>query len=285
MRKKSAQHKTPQDYKRIVVPVSGGKDSQLCFAMAIDLVGPAKVLGVHQHTGFDHPLTYEHMNYMREHYGAEIIDVHSDQYKTVPEVMYGEIMVPSRHARLCTRILKTGPWFKWLKEQPDAMEMLVLLGMRAAESTNRRSNYGDLSDSDIYRMADISGECPAALREVRCQLPIVSMSTPRVYSTLRERGDKINPLYALGHKRVGCFPCLLAGKGSMKLTVRDPVGRKNIEIINHAIKFVEKKRPELVISDFFDHDLDDLLANKEQDPFGILEDDEQTAGGCSWCNQ
>ena len=273
----------PGTWSRIVVPVSGGKDSQVCLALAVDAVGPDRVLGVHQHTGFDHPLTYEHMDYMRARYEVPILDVKNPNYETVPDVMMTEVMLPSRHARLCTRLLKTDPWFRWLREQSDADQMLVLLGMRAAESVDRRKNYGDLVATDLHTMGEISSESPKKTAAVKVQLPIVNWTTPQVFEFLRHRGDKINPLYAKGHKRVGCFPCVLAGKGSMELTVRDPIGRQNIEQLSDAIHVIQWARPELDISGFFDHDLPTLLAKKTADPFGFMEEDEQTAGGCSWC--
>lgn len=286
MRRELAQlHIAPGDWKKIIVPVSGGKDSQVCMALAVDAAGSDNVLGVHQHTGFDHPLTYQHMNYMRDRYKVQILDIRNPKFDSVPDLMLQEVILPSRHARLCTRLLKTGPWFQWLKQQPDSNDYLVFLGMRAAESPNRRDKYGSLANLDVYRLGDISGECPASLKEVRAQLPIVTRSTSWVFEFLRSRGDKVNPLYAKGHKRVGCFPCALAGKASMRLTARDTIGRANIGAMSDAIQLIQWARPELVISDFFDHDLEAILNLKEPDPFGWEEqEDEEQVGGCSWCN-
>lgn len=240
---------------------------------------------VHQHTGFDHPLTYEHMQYMKERYQLPLIDVYSKRYKTVPEVMHGEVIIPSRFARACTKHLKTRPWFAWLKEQPDHASMLVLLGMRAQESADRKEKYGELADGDEFEMGDISTECPKALRKVRTQLPIVSWSTQRVFEFLRDAGDKVNPLYARGHKRVGCYPCVLAGQRDFKLAARDPVGRAHIEAIRQEIVFIKSRRPLMNEKDFFDHDLAAMLDKKEADPFGFNDDEaDDNAGGCSWCN-
>lgn len=265
---------------RILVPVSGGKDSQMCMAMAVDTVGPARVLGIHQHTGFDHPDTYAHMDYMRERYGVDIINTKSHRYTDVPDVMMGEVMVPGRFARLCTRQLKTGPWFRWLAKQPDLDTIEVWLGMRASESQNRRENYGGLLNGDVYAMGDTSNECPASCRNVATRLPIVEVSTPSVFEFLRRRGDKINPLYKKGHKRVGCFPCVLAGKNSLRLVASDPVGRENLLTVQAAVQVIQWARQD----SFFEHDLDDILSGRN-DPFGLLtQDDDEQAGGCSWCN-
>jgi 3'-phosphoadenosine 5'-phosphosulfate sulfotransferase (PAPS reductase)/FAD synthetase len=269
----------------IIVPVSGGKDSQACIALACDRVGSENVLGVHQHTNFDHSVTYAHMDYMRKRYSIDIVDIHSKQYKSVPEVITGKVMVPTRMARMCTRLLKTGPWFKWLAEHHQYQNSIIYLGMRAAESPGRRSSYGDLKDDDVYDMGDISGECPTKLRKIRTQLPIVTWSTPTVFEFLRARGDKINPLYSKGHKRVGCFPCLLSGPTSMALTARDPEGREHLRQVQQALAFVEERRPTIMVNKLFPHDIAALLDKKEADPFGFLETEEDAqASGCSWCN-
>jgi len=256
------------------------------MALAVDRYGADKVLGVHQNTGFDHSLTYAHMDYMRERYGTEIIDIKSERFEDVPDVMLHYSMIPSRQARLCTRQLKTGPWFRWLAQQEDKDTLLVYLGMRAAESMDRRKNYGDLGNDDLYEMGDISGECPKSCALVAAQLPIVSMSTADVFEFARKRGDKLNPLYKMGHKRVGCFPCALAGPRSLKMTARDPEGRANIALLGDIAHIVKWSRPEQDLTPIWPHDIDAILSGKDDlDPFGFREQQEEdNAGGCSWCN-
>ncbi len=46
---------------KIVVPVSGGKDSQACLKMAVSEVGADHVIGLFCDTQFEHPLTYAHV--------------------------------------------------------------------------------------------------------------------------------------------------------------------------------------------------------------------------------
>ena len=253
------------------------------MALAVDRYGSDKVLGIHQHTGFDHPLTYEHMDYMRGRYGVEIQDIKNQTYATVPEVMIGEKIIPSRLARVCTDRLKTTTFFKWLQSRPMAEvdDMLILLGMRAAESNNRRERYKDNTDEDLYTMLEVNQNCPKDVGHVKVMLPIVEWTTPTVFEFLRKRGDKINPLYAKGFSRVGCFPCVLAGKQTMRLVARDPHGRENLRSLQQAIEIVRAGNPRAL----FDQDIPSLLANKEADPFGIFEmEEEEQAGGCSWCN-
>ena len=57
---------------KIVVPVSGGKDSQACMKMAVKEVGTENVLGLFCDTKFEHPKTYQHVKDIAEMYGVKI---------------------------------------------------------------------------------------------------------------------------------------------------------------------------------------------------------------------
>lgn len=57
---------------KIVVPVSGGKDSQACLKMAVSEVGADHVLGLFCDTQFEHPLTYAHVEKLKTLYGVQI---------------------------------------------------------------------------------------------------------------------------------------------------------------------------------------------------------------------
>ena len=62
---------------KIVVPVSGGKDSQACLKMAVSEVGADHVIGLFCDTQFEHPLTYAHVDKMRNLYGVRIETVNN----------------------------------------------------------------------------------------------------------------------------------------------------------------------------------------------------------------
>lgn len=267
---------------RVLVPVSGGKDSQACVALAVDEFGVEQVEMVHQHTGFDHPLTYTHMQYMVERYSVPLITIKSEKYVDVPDVIAGTNIIPNSRVRVCTEELKLKPWFAWLKKQPDKDSILIWLGMRAPESTQRMERYAEFRNDEVFDLGDLQPrKTPKAIRHIKCQLRIVEQTTPWVFEFLRSRKDKINPLYGMGHFRVGCFPCALAGKRTMHLTARDPVGRQHMQALDVQVKRVFAIRkfdePERV----FEHDLQAILEHKDADPFGLRDDD---GGGCSWCN-
>lgn len=267
--------------RNIIVPVSGGKDSQACVALAVERFGADRVEMLHQNTGFDHSLTYAHLLYMQDRYQVPLTEIRSQKYDSVPAVMRGEKVIPTRFARACTRQLKMVPHFNWLAEHPDRASLLVWLGMRAAESAHRRKNYRGFSPTDRHRLVEISPDCPQK-SDVDVELPIVDKSTGWVYDyLLRKRKDKINPLYSYGHGRVGCYPCVFWGKKDLTIAARDPEGRKNIKAFQEAIVFVKNHYKGRNLNSLYDKDLEAILKG-EVDPFGLHDDD--GGSGCSWCS-
>lgn len=267
--------------RNIIVPVSGGKDSQLCVALAVERFGPDRVEMLHQKTGFDHSVTYQHLLYMQDRYQVPLTNIQSEKYHSVPEVMVGEKVIPTRFARACTRQLKMFPYFNWLAAHPNRTDLLVWLGMRAAESIHRRKNYGGFSPTDRHRLVEINPDCPLK-SDVAVELPIVDKSTGWVYDyLLRKRRDRINPLYSKGHGRVGCYPCIFWGKKDLTIAARDPEGRVNIKALQQAIVIVKKHYKGRDLDSLYDQDLEAILKG-ERDPFGLHSDD--NGSGCSWCS-
>ena len=68
---------------KIVIPISGGKDSQCCLKLALKEYKPSEILGLFCDTKFEHPITYKHIERMRRNlYGVKIhtIRPRSHQY-------------------------------------------------------------------------------------------------------------------------------------------------------------------------------------------------------------
>lgn len=281
----------PSAWDAVILPVSGGKDSQLLTRLAVNTPGMRDVLTViHNWTGYDHSLTLQHMEYMKERYGIDrITDTRSAKYEDVFDLIKKERYFPNSLARNCTSLLKIEPFGHWLRDHGFAKrKTLVLLGMRGAESTSRAEQYSDVLPSDMFSICDISKDYVRSVKPVQCQLPIVNWSTSEVFDHLRQCGDKVNPLYERGHRRVGCYPCLLAGDGEWKLAMKDPEGRAHVrKLILQEDEFLndtsEKKRK--LIRIHLTRDVRGMLANAEAgrgDPFGFDGGDEDP--GCALCN-
>ena len=194
---------------KVLVPISGGKDSQACLELAIREHGPEAVRGLFCDTQFEHPLTYKHVEWMETHYGVKIDRVTGGSVLEKTR-KYGRF--PGGGARHCTdelKIRETRIYCKALAEVQGGFE--VWYGMRSAESSQREKRYEGKLSEDLYEPHEIMpNKYPKYLGKmgVRFRLPILDWTEQEVLDLLDGRQ---NPLYAAGFTRVGCFPCLAAG--------------------------------------------------------------------------
>jgi 3'-phosphoadenosine 5'-phosphosulfate sulfotransferase (PAPS reductase)/FAD synthetase len=216
----------------IIVPVSGGKDSQVVLSLALKKYSRARVVCVHQNTGFDHPLTYKQLKAMEKFYGVPVEHTKSKFGGMLPFLRSAGYF-PNSAARGCTQRLKQEPFAAWLKARGFNKENCeIWFGMRSDESQARNKKYGGLRSSDRFTLSDISPFYGAgsrrALGAIPVRLPIVHYTTARVFRHIAEEGAPLNALYAKGHVRVGCYPCLLARKSEWAAAGKDRTGQKHI---------------------------------------------------------
>ena len=217
--------------KVIIVPVSGGKDSQVVLSLALKTGRP--IVCVHQNTGFDHSLTYQQLADMEKFYGVTV-------EHTVSEGMFNFLETsgyfPNSSARGCTQRLKQRPFAKWLLDKGYTKDNAeIWFGMRADESRDRANKYGDIGIDDDVTLCDIAmyygttKKLRDGIGQIPVKLPIVSWATEDIFEYIAQEKAPINPLYARGHSRVGCYPCLLARKSEWQAAGKDPIGREHIE--------------------------------------------------------
>jgi len=221
MFKLSRKNKTERINKimQIIVPVSGGKDSQACLKLAVDKYGAENVQGMFCDTYNEHPMTYSHIALMEILYGVEIITVidHKFPGRNVWERIRNRGQFPRDNTRFCTQQLKIQAACRYYKEllttdrYKDGYQ--VWYGMRGTdESTQRTNKYSkyipmDIDDQrELIDANDMNSTFPKKLakQNVWFVLPVVEWTTQDIFHFL---GDDINPLYNHGFKRVGCFPC------------------------------------------------------------------------------
>ncbi len=223
--------------KTLIVPVSGGKDSQVVLSLALDEVSRTgqPLVCVHQNTGFDHPDTYVHMKEMEVFYNVSIehtVNKYGGMFGFLNNAGY----FPASNARGCTSNLKQEPFRDWLIAKgfnKDNCE--IWFGMRADESAARSNKYGGKSASEQMELAEVSDFYGAnkALRDtigtIPTFLPILDWTTEEVFAHLGQEGAPLNPLYSRGHIRVGCYPCLLSRKAEWTAAGKDETGRGHIQ--------------------------------------------------------
>lgn len=171
----------------IIIPVSGGKDSQVVLSQAV-ASGVENIVCVHQSTGYDHPDTYRHLEWMKLWYGVEIeftVSKYGDMFGLLEQVQY----FPNSAARGCTQRLKQEPFADWLIRRGFNKENAVIwFGMRADESATRDEKYGHLDpDEEFFTLSDVAQfygsnkSCARASARFRCAFPS-STGRPRTFS-------------------------------------------------------------------------------------------------------
>lgn len=219
---------------KIVVPISGGKDSQACLKLALKEYDKTEVLGLFCDTKFEHPLTYAHIENIKDLYGVEIKTINAG---SVVEKILKYKRFPGGGARHCTDELKIQPskkFYKEFAEQQGGFE--VWCGMRTNESHERATRYADKINTEVYPPHEVLSKYPKYLHKlgVSFRLPVLDMSTQDIFDILN--GEE-NKLYAQGFDRVGCFPCLASGdKWKEKAFGHDKFGMNQKVIVTELEK-------------------------------------------------
>jgi 3'-phosphoadenosine 5'-phosphosulfate sulfotransferase (PAPS reductase)/FAD synthetase len=223
---------------KVLVPISGGKDSQASLKLAAQKYEPYEIRGLFCDTQFEHPLTYKHIDRLSCLYGPIRIDTVTGGSVLEKSLKYSRF--PGGGARHCTdelKIRETKIYCKALAEElGHGFE--VWYGMRTGESHARAKRYAGKVCDELYPPHEvIPSKYPKYLAKlgVMFRLPILDWSKEEVLDFLD--GEE-NPLYLQGFDRVGCFPCLASGdKWKEKAFSHDVTGRHHYE----QVRFVSRR--------------------------------------------
>jgi 3'-phosphoadenosine 5'-phosphosulfate sulfotransferase (PAPS reductase)/FAD synthetase len=227
---------------KILVPVSGGKDSQASLKLALEHYEPHEIRGLFCDTNFEHHITYKHVNEtLRDLYGVRI-DTVSGGDVLGKSVKYGRF--PGGGARHCTdelKIRETRIYCHALAyeqgsrvankrkgiEASSAGGFEVWYGMRSKESPERAKRYAGKVCDELYPPHEvIRSKYPKYLEKlgVMFRLCVLDWTDQDVIDYVG--WDNLNPLYHAKFPRVGCFPCLASGdKWKAKAFTHDDFGR------------------------------------------------------------
>ncbi len=225
---------------KVLVPISGGKDSQAALKLALERFAPHEIRGLFCDTQFEHPLTYAHIEKMRQMYGVRI-DTVSGGSVLQKSVKYGRF--PGGGARHCTdelKIRETRIYCKALAEQ-QGCGFEVWYGMRSAESHERRKRYSGKVCDELYAPHEVM---PSKYPKYLAKLGVI-FRLCILHWTEREVLDFLdgeeNPLYAAGFPRVGCFPCQASGdKWKEKAYQFDEFGRQQYQRVQFVARQIGK---------------------------------------------
>jgi 3'-phosphoadenosine 5'-phosphosulfate sulfotransferase (PAPS reductase)/FAD synthetase len=210
---------------KVLVPVSGGKDSQAALKLASENFPAQDILGLFCDTQFEHKLTYAHIKRMEEMYG---IRIHRVTAGSVEEQALKHGRFPGGGARFCTEELKIWPTKRFCKQLAEEQGSRIAnkkrkvigsteggfevwYGMRLTESTERKKRYAGKVCDEVYPPHEVLAKYPKYLDRlgVKFRLSILDWSEQDVIDFVG--WENLNPLYHAGFQRVGCFPCLASG--------------------------------------------------------------------------
>ena len=204
---------------------SGGKDSQAMYSMLSKLLPPERIVVLHADLGeVEWAGTQEHINRNITHDLNVVAAYYASKGKLSPGVTPGTrktLLVevdrkmrvnptappwPAAGPRWCTSDLKTGPSYKFIRQDMKARGTqfsVNCLGIRAQESTER----GKKIPVELNKKLSIAG------RTVINWLPIFEWTTAMVFGEIKRAGQTPHPAYADGNERLSCMFCIM-GSGN-----------------------------------------------------------------------
>jgi phosphoadenosine phosphosulfate reductase len=194
-------------YGEYTVMVSGGKDSSVITDLAVR--SGVKCRFEVSWTGIESPETVyflrrekkriENLGYSlnffipRDKNGKQIT-----MWKLIEKMGF-----PTRNVRFCCAQLK----------EISGQNSYCILGIRWAESRKRKASRFVYESAKHKLMTNNDNEATRRMTE-NCMKknkymlnPIIEWSDDEVWEYIKERGIPYNPLYDMGHKRVGCIGC------------------------------------------------------------------------------
>lgn len=216
----------------VVVPISGGKDSQASLKLAAQTFPAERILGLFCDTKFEHPKTYAHVEKLKTLYGNIAFYTLNGGDVLSKSLHYKRF--PGGGARFCTdelKIRETKIFIRDLAIIAGGFE--VWYGMRSGESPERLKRYaGKVCDYAYAPHEVMPSKYPKYLEKlgISFRLCILDWTTQDVMDFL---SGEHNPLYDEGFDRVGCFPCLASGdKWKEKAFTHDDFGREQLCKVN-----------------------------------------------------
>lgn len=226
---------------KIIVQFSGGKDSQACLIKACETYGTDNVTAVFCDTGWEHELTYKHIQEIVKSLGVELVVLKNNKVDGMAGLCQRMKWFPDAKNRVCTIQLKVWPMIDWILAQDE--HLIIIQGIRAKESAERAkfedecSYFKEYFDATIkknlYRKRDVRNWCK--IHDASVLRPIFSWSAQQVIDYILSHGQRPNPLYERGASRVGCFPCIFARLNEIKIVARENVYKQRVVDLENAV--------------------------------------------------
>lgn len=214
---------------KVLIFYSGGKDSQASLIWAVKEYGIEKCEAVFCDTGWENPITYDHIESTCKDLGVKLIILKSKKYDGMIDLSMKKKRFPSTKARFCTEELKSKPAIDYVLEQKE--HLIIIEGIRKNESFSRskmeaqctyfKYYYEPLANgkTHTYRKKDILKWCE--IYNADKLRPVFNWTAQETIDYIRNNRQQPNPLYFMGFNRVGCFPCIMSRHGNIKLIIEN----------------------------------------------------------------
>lgn len=229
-----------------IASVSGGKDST---AMCLHLREQGIAFrAVFFDTGWEHADTYRYVRESLPQAIGQAVEIRSREpvLDERREAMAAELegmlgwrspmvrwvlkrgMFPSRTRRFCTKELKYFTARDVMREAHAAgLAPVNVLGIRADESVARSKLLERELDEDLDAMV---------------WRPLLRWSLDDVIAIHARHGVTPNPMYLRNATRVGCWPCIMAGKAELRLLSKDESRIRVIERLESLVTELSQER-------------------------------------------
>lgn len=161
-------------------------------------------------TGWEHEETYKFVQYVNDTI-YPVTTIRTDKYDGFPGLVEKRGF-PSRIRKFCTQELKVFPFQTYIDKYPTS-RVINVQGIRRDESAKRSSRQNLEVDPGGYLIWN----------------PILNWTEQMVFDFIRDAGFEVNPLYAKGAKRVGCWPCIFSNKDEIYQVYKE--NHSNLDII------------------------------------------------------
>ena len=189
--------------RKVVVPVSGGKDSSAALLLSSEALDPSMITAIYVDTGIDFPENKEAAEKIASKAGIDLVEVNAGVDKGLME----GFPLPNPENRWCTG-RKLEALRKAIERVEPSGRVLIIVGDRDSESEKR-------SRRPLVRI-DSMLPYPAVS-------PLRLWSGAHVMGYLWMRGGLVNSLYSLGFYRTGCYLCFSLRSWELRIMIEEGI--------------------------------------------------------------
>jgi len=214
---------------KILIFYSGGKDSQACLIWAVNKYGVENCEAVFCDTGWENPITYDHIKTTCDQLKVKLVIVKSNKYDGMVDLAKKKKRFPSTMARFCTEELKSKPAIDYILTHNE--NLIMIEGVRASESLSRSLMQPECHYFKYYFEPSAKGRTHSYRKKEILEWckkynadkirPLFTWTAEQVIEYIKSNNQNPNMLYYQGFTRVGCYPCIMSKHSELRLIIQN----------------------------------------------------------------